>query len=263
MYHALTCEKDENIEPILKQLDKENIEYQLQPTEVGQHLYLADETFVEPVKSFYLNYKASTQRTLSIANMKKVPLTVTVLLAVFFGALVTQLGADNREWFFIADFSYSPPQWWLYDWPQQAWFSISPIFLHFGVEHIIFNSLAFWYLSSVLERELGKPAWVAGILVLALVSNYAQLLTSGPLFGGLSGVVYGLIAFAWVYQSTVRHLFIPNGLFYLASGWLILGYTPFFTWIGMGSMANTAHLSGLLCGFAWFLIYRTIYWMKS
>jgi GlpG protein len=44
---------------------------------------------------------------------------------------------------------------------------------------------------------------------------------------------------------------MPDALFRFALVWLIIGYTPLTEWVGLGRMANSAHLYGLLSGLVW------------
>jgi GlpG protein len=78
-------------------------------------------------------------------------------------------------------------------------------------------------------------------------SNRAQYYVSGPRFGGMSGVVYGLLGYVWM-----RGKFDPgSGLFLHPSTvtmmliWLAFGYTNILP------MANTVHTVGLGVGVAW------------
>lgn len=256
MYFVLKAQHEEQLVQLLKELQSNDIEHRVENDASGVSLYVTDQRYVEPARRAFDAYLTNQQRLLNWGNIKAVPITVLIIVFSALVAVITQLGSKHEEWFFIAEYSFYPASWWLHDWPQQIWFSISPAFLHFGWEHIIFNTLSFWIFASLIERKLGVLHWISALIVLAVVSNYAQLIMGGPFFGGLSGVVYGLIAFSWGYQKSVATLYLPNGLFYFAFAWLLLGYTPFFEWLGLGSMANTAHLSGAIAGFIWFLLYR-------
>ena len=88
-------------------------------------------------------------------------------------------------------------------------------------------------------------------LVIALVSNGCQFAFGGPgLFGGMSGVVYGLLGFSWV-----APLFQPrwqiqptSTLMLFMVGWLVVCMVGLVEVMGFGAIANAAHLGGLLCG---------------
>jgi len=259
MHFACYCDPEFPIEPILQELKEKGIGFELRESEGQRSLWLADAEYVVPVTQAYDVYKQRVQQqkqhTLTIKNLKQLPITTALIVLSLFVALLTQLGEQNLDAFYIAQIQYYPRGWVPYSGVEAVWHSVSPIFLHFGVEHLVFNCLSCWYLGSILERKLSKFAFMCIAIMIAVISNYTQLWVSGPLFGGLSGVVYGFIGFAFVYQLFRATLGIPKGLFYLAIGWLLLGYTPIFEAVGLGSMANAAHLSGLLAGGVLFFIW--------
>jgi membrane associated rhomboid family serine protease len=131
----------------------------------------------------------------------------------------------------------------------QIWRLVTPIFIHFGPMHIIFNSLWVWDLSRFIEARKGVWFYLGFILVLAIVSNLAQyLITGNPFFGGLSGVVYGLLGYLWM-----QGLYDPSASFALTRntvismlGWYVLCWTGL-----LGPIANWAHTAGLVVGVAW------------
>lgn len=130
----------------------------------------------------------------------------------------------------------------------QWWRLFSPDFIHFSVLHLVFNMLMLWFLGGQLEARKGSLAFVVFFVVVSVISNTAQLLDSGYFFGGMSGVVYGLVAYTWVWKQRDHEVFFPDALLALSIGWLLLGYTDFTQWVGLGRMANSAHLFGLLAG---------------
>ena len=131
----------------------------------------------------------------------------------------------------------------------ELWRVISPDFLHFSAAHLIFNMLMFWFLGGQIERSQGRLRFVALFLICSIIPNIAQYLEAGPLFGGMSGVVYGLVGYCWLW-SRVRpgELVFPPALMGISVVWLIIGYTPLTEALLIGRMANSAHLFGLLMG---------------
>ena len=128
----------------------------------------------------------------------------------------------------------------------QSWRFITPAFLHFSFLHIAFNLLWWWQLGGLIESQQGKQRLILLFLFSAITSNFAQFLLVGPNFGGLSGVVYGLVGYCWLYgnlnkQSKVQ---LPNNLFLFLIGWLVLGFVDILP----ANIANYAHLVGLLAG---------------
>lgn len=129
---------------------------------------------------------------------------------------------------------------------QQWWRLLGPAFMHFTALHIIFNLLWWWVLGSQIEQKLGSSTLIIVFLLTALASNIGQLLISGPYFGGLSGVVYGLVGFVW-WTGWLRPawgLSLPKAMIGFLLVWLVLGYADLL-WV---SMANTAHTVGLASG---------------
>jgi GlpG protein len=130
----------------------------------------------------------------------------------------------------------------------QVWRLITPIFIHFGWLHIFFNMLWLRDLGSMIEARQSTWTLAALVLVIAVCSNLAQFWWSGPFFGGMSGVVYGLLGYIWM-----RGRFDPASGLYLHPTtvtmmivWFFLCFTPI-----MGHVANATHFVGLAMGMAW------------
>lgn len=140
----------------------------------------------------------------------------------------------------------------------QWWRLITPIFLHFSLLHILFNLLWVWVVGQRIELVQGGKALLALVLFSGLASNFAQYLTSGPMFGGMSGAVFGLLAYTWIWDRMERRsrFGLPPALMGLMVLWLVLGYTGVLEGLGLGAIANTAHLVGMLAGLAWYPVGR-------
>tara|TARA_R100000322_G_scaffold108098_1_gene68947 strand:+ start:1302 stop:2171 length:870 start_codon:yes stop_codon:yes gene_type:complete len=132
----------------------------------------------------------------------------------------------------------------------QFWRLFTPDFLHFSISHLIFNAVMLWFLGSQVEIRDGRSRLILLAVVSSLSANLTQYMLSGPLFGGLSGVVYGVIAYTWLSQRDNPRFIFPPALMLFSVIWLLFGLTPFPQQLGIGSMANGAHLGGLLGGLA-------------
>lgn len=127
-------------------------------------------------------------------------------------------------------------QWW------RLW---SPIFLHFGLLHIIFNMLVFKDFGPLIEHQHGIKRALIWVAIIALFSNVAQYLVQGPQFGGMSGVLFGLLGIIWTYK-----VFNPESEFSLPKSSVTMLLVWFFLCLFglIPNIANTAHASGLTVG---------------
>lgn len=135
----------------------------------------------------------------------------------------------------------------------EYWRMLTPIFLHFGLFHILFNALWVWEFGRRIELGLGSARLLVLILLIGVISNTAQYLWTGPsLFGGLSGVLYGLMGFLWIYNRLRPHpLFaLQPGIIGFMLLWVVLGMTGAIDFFMDGSIANAAHVGGLAAGMA-------------
>lgn len=134
---------------------------------------------------------------------------------------------------------------------SQYWRLITPIFLHFSLLHIVFNGLWLWDLGRRIELLKGSLKLLGLILIIGLGSNIAQFLFSEPgIFGGMSGVIYGLLGYGWVwsYLQPKLSLQIPGPVIYAMLAWLVLCMAGFAQAVAGVAVANAAHLGGLLIG---------------
>jgi GlpG protein len=204
-----------------------------------------------------------------MSQFRSAPATVIVILAALIVAAITQLDSDVMKirYFTISPFEVIGNQVRFYPLSElmtkgEYWRFFSPALLHFSVMHIVFNVLWVWDVGRRLEQIVGSSLWLLGVFLIAIVSNILQFeITGNPLFGGLSGVVYGLIGFAWLMPILNRQwpTIIRKPLMIFFMVWLAVGYTPLTEMIGLGSIANTAHTIGLASG----LVLSLVYWFVA
>jgi GlpG protein len=130
----------------------------------------------------------------------------------------------------------------------EIWRLFTPMFLHFNVLHIFFNMLWLRDLGSMIEARKGSWFLLLLTLILAGASNVGQYLWDGPHFGGMSGVVYGLLGYVWMQGKFNRasRLSLEPQTVTLMIVWFFLCLTGL-----VGNIANTAHGVGLAAGVAW------------
>ena len=131
----------------------------------------------------------------------------------------------------------------------EQWRWVSPVFVHFLIGglplHIVFNVMWWWELGGLVERFQSPQRLCLIFFIVSVGSNTAQFFAEGNNFGGLSGVVYGLLGYLWFYgrMRPDYPVQLNPALIGMMVLWLVLCFTGF-----LGPVANAAHLSGLLMG---------------
>ena len=133
----------------------------------------------------------------------------------------------------------------------ELWRLITPIFLHFSVVHLLFNVAVMTDFGRRIELGRGSLWFALLVLIIAVLSNVGQFMAGGnPLFGGLSGVAYGLLGFVLVSQrrfpEEVAWQMHPGFAFSLVL-FLVIFSTGITEPFGL-YVANGAHWVGLISG---------------
>jgi GlpG protein len=143
----------------------------------------------------------------------------------------------------------------------ELWRLITPIFIHFGPLHIVFNMIWLFQFGYMVENRYGTFWMAVLVLATAAISNLVQSLVpaavggSIPMFypssgfliaslGGMSGVVYGLFGFIWM-----KSIYDPNSGFRLPQSTVLVLIAWLFICIYLiPNVANWAHGVGLIVG---------------
>ncbi len=178
------------------------------------------------------------------------PLTVSLMLACALVAAYSRLGmqAGRVDFLFYPLLATESLGALLGDIVNPALLlrTLTPMLLHFGELHLVFNMLWLWYFGRQLEPR--QPRWLypAVILLTSFAANTAQyLLGGGNNFGGMSGVVYGLLGYAWIMQKL-----LPGGRPILSDQMFLVFVIMLLAMELLASswIATAAHLGGLLAG---------------
>src|ERR1043166_4546138 len=151
------------------------------------------------------------------------PLTFALMVACIAVFFLSKFGADHQAIMslFITDFDETFGHWDA-SLPEirhgQIWRLFTPVLIHFGPWHIIFNMLCL--------RDLG----------------------SSPDCGGMSGVIYGLLGYVWI-----RGKLDPASGLYLHPTTVMMMLIWFVVcFVGLiPRIANTTHAAGLAIGMGW------------
>jgi GlpG protein len=185
--------------------------------------------------------------------VRRAPVTLLLIAASVAVALMTNLGNNLSACADFAIVHYNVQgqiiTWVPHstNWLRQPWRLVTPIFVHFGIWHILFNMMWLFQLGVLTEGLRGSLRFLVFVLLIAVFSNLAQYYWggSGPRFGGMSGVVYGIFGYVWMksrYEPASGFFLPPNTVFWML-GWFVLCATG---WIG--PIANFAHGGGLVVG---------------
>lgn len=197
------------------------------------------------------------------ALVQRFPLTILLIFAALLVGAITRLGEETRA---LAYFTIVELHWFGDHIGYQglaslreshAWWRLwSPMLLHFHMFHLVFNLVWIWVLGARIEALQGSFRLVLIVAMTALAANLGEYMVSGPLFGGYSGVVFGLLGYVWLAERLDHGLRfgLPAQLMGLMLAWLALGYTGLLAKLGFGEVANTAHTAGLLSGLAMALL---------
>jgi GlpG protein len=152
----------------------------------------------------------------------------------------------------------------------QVWRLLTPMFIHFGPLHILFNMLWLQQLGMAIESRRGSWRFLLMVLAISALSNLGQYFWSSllfalagygggpsPIFGGMSGVVFGLFGYIWIksrYEPGAG-LYMPSRTAFWLMAWFVICFTG-----AVGPIANTAHGVGLMTGMA--VGYGPTFWRK-
>jgi GlpG protein len=187
-----------------------------------------------------------------------VPMGLLTILLIVVSVAVTLLADFGKKHQFVQPFSitqYHVRGYVPYEQPRlpeirqgQIWRLFTPMFLHFHILHILFNMLWLRDLGSMVEAR--KSTWMLLVLILVIAgaSNLAQYLVEGPNFGGMSGVVYGLLGYIWMqgkFDPASKLSLEPQTVIFMIV-WFFLCFSGL-----VGNVANTVHAVGLGIGITW------------
>ncbi len=207
-----------------------------------------EKRYQKKVKASQFQWRYTTYQGIGRVTMVMIVISVAV-------AIISGLGSNKTmiSGLFITDFRVSGNMiQWRPGLPNifsgEIWRLITPMFIHFGIMHILFNMLWLKDLGSQIEFKQSSKFFVILVVVLAAGSNVAQYVVSGPNFGGMSGVVYGLLGYIWMRgkHDPASGLFLERNIVIFMIVWFFICLTGL-----VGNIANTAHGAGLLIGMAW------------
>jgi GlpG protein len=142
----------------------------------------------------------------------------------------------------------------------EVWRLVTPIFIHHGFFHFLFNMYWLFQLGRMIELRYGRVYLLILVLVSAAVSNLVQCTvplrwdgsvpylfpdpdsTLLSIFGGFSGVVYALFGMIWIKSvfDPASRLVLPQSTVAIMLIWLVFCMLP-----GPENQTLTQHLFGI------------------
>ena len=178
--------------------------------------------------------------------LRRFPITITLIGLAIAATAVTQFGSSPSLALFTIDSQMGDGFNDVMG--GQAWRLLTPVFLHFNILHILFNCMWMWSLGRLIEVMRGPRFYLSFFVLAGIASNVAQyLITGSPVFGGLSGVIYGLFGYVWI-RGRLDPSFpsMDKNTVIMMLGWYVVCWTGI-----LGHIANWAHSAGLLIGVVW------------
>ena len=273
MIKVIEISSDANLASFSQYLTAQGVYHRLTEERLNQVLWVDSEaaaTFVRLAFEKYqvgeLEVNVSVNHTKSFvtgltAAMRRFPLTLVVIalniLLFPVGMGSNELGNDSLfarlmlleieqvggDYYFVPlGQTLAEGQWWRL---------LTPMLIHFSWLHIVFNLLWVWEIGRRIEVINGALALFWVVAVASVMANVTQFMMSGPgFFGGMSGVVFGLLGHSLVWSRLVpeRTTGVASGIYIFMLIYLAVGFTGAIDLLGLGKLANGAHLGGLLAG---------------
>lgn len=141
----------------------------------------------------------------------------------------------------------------------EYWRLLTPIFLHGGLLHILFNMAWLFLLGRQIEERIGKLRLLGFVILVGIIANIAQYFVSGYEFLGFSGVIVGMAGFIWSRQRVApwegyplplaTEIFIAVFVLAILVLSMVIFTLEFFSVIqNTLYIGNTAHIVGGVCG---------------
>ena len=268
---AASVPLDFDLRPVIATLNRSGYQLQVSEESGEQVVWVHDEAQIAPIQRLIeaqargeldSQDRVAAEKGVSVAQtlvmtmwrlgafFRTCPLASVLAALCLVVAGMSQLGRELRglEWLFfppVAFAGFSDLALQLFDLTLFLR-ALTPALLHFGEIHLVFNLLWLFYFGRQIERA--QPWLLVAVVyaATALAGNVAQYYFSGSnAFGGLSGLIYGLVGYTWVLGVTV-----PSGQVKLRTStfWVFVIALFGMALFASDSIASEAHAGGLIAG---------------
>lgn len=164
-----------------------------------------------------------------------------VIIIAMFILMELSGGSQNPRVLLFYGAKYDPlilaGEWWRF---------ITPMFLHIGFMHILFNGVALYSLGSLTEQIYGSMRFFVIYMISGISGVIGSFAFSDNISAGASGAIFGLFGAMLYFGTQNKELFFRT----LGTNILVvLGINLVIGFLSPGIIDNYAHLGGLFGGF--------------
>lgn len=142
------------------------------------------------------------------------------------------------------------------------WRLITPVFVHIGLIHFLFNSYAIYILGLQLEPVIGAKYLIPIYFVAGFCGNVASALFTVGISAGASSAIFGMLGCGWVIEKAIgRHVKAHTGHKPARGMYTSLVFVNLVLGFMIPAIDNAAHIGGLLAGI--FLTYAILFIMPN
>lgn len=127
----------------------------------------------------------------------------------------------------------------------EYWRFVTPVFLHIGIMHFVFNSVALLSLGALIEHIYGRTRYLLLYLLAGVAGNVASFLLSDSIGAGASGAIFGALGamiYVVLHRKTAWTQALGRDVLVILAINIVIGFfNP--------SIDNYAHFGGLIGGF--------------
>ncbi len=129
----------------------------------------------------------------------------------------------------------------------EYWRLLTPIFLHIGVLHLIFNQYALSIFGREMETIFGTARFAAIYLLSGLFGSLASFAFNPVISAGASGAIFGIIGAMAAFFLRNRQTLGQMGRDQLRSLLVLIGFNLFLG-TAVSGIDNWGHIGGLISG---------------
>ena len=203
----------------------------------------AGEAAVEELKREIRQTMAQKERQVQAVFSRGQPFWTYVFLGINISVFLLMTltgGTTNAENLIRFGAKYHPAIW-----AGEWWRFLTPVFIHIGMAHLLFNSFALYFLGPLVERIYGPWRFMVIYFTAGIMGVAGSFAFSPHLSAGASSAIFGLFGALLYFGQKYRDLFFQTiGMEILT----ILGINLVFGLLSSG-VDNYAHIGGLIGGY--------------